>query len=68
MHSVIETVENGYPTAVAVQTLWLKNNKLYWPPGKNIDRKTPSCPRENWIAYDYKLLKTSIGKQFHRNN
>lgn len=63
MFSVVETSENGNPMAVGVQTLWLKNGKLYWPPGKNPDRKTPSSPQTNWIAYDYKLLKTSIGKR-----
>lgn len=63
MHSVIETIEDGSPTAVAVQTLWLQNNKLCWPPGKYVDRKKPALPQAGWLEYDYKLLKTSIGKQ-----
>lgn len=61
MNSVVETIENGSPMAVAVQTQWLKNNKLYWPPGKTVDRQTISCPQANWLEFDYKLLKSGIG-------
>lgn len=68
MHSVVETIENGYPTAVAVQSLWLNNNKLCWPPGKNIDRQSASAPQSNWLQFDCKLLKSGIGNTFHRKD
>lgn len=61
MFSVVETIENECPMAVAVRSRWLKNGWLYWPPGKNIDRKTDSIPQANWSKHKYKLLRTNIG-------
>lgn len=64
MFSVVETFEDGDYMATAVRTMWLKNGKLYWPPGKNVDRQAYAIPQTDWVKYDYKLLKTGIGKYF----
>lgn len=66
MYSVVETIENGLRMAVGVQSIWLKNGKLYWPPEKNPDRKSHSVPQTSWLKYEYKLLKTGIGNLYAR--
>ncbi|KAJ6650158.1 hypothetical protein Bhyg_05403, partial [Pseudolycoriella hygida] len=60
MYSIVETFEDGNYMVVSVQTIWLKNGKLHWRPGKNPDRKTYATPQADWLKFDYKLLKTGI--------
>lgn len=62
MYSVVETFEGNEYCSTAVQSIWLKNGKLYWPPGKNVDRRTVCIPKTDCETFEYSLLKSGIGK------
>lgn len=66
MYCIVATLENGIHNISYVPTLWIKKNKLFWPPDGTTQKKINKMrekntqPSEDWIKLKCNVRETNI--------